>query len=260
MSDKRRRRWVAHDVYFLDGPLGIALYDRFGAPGVALWYAFIAAAKKHHIEGRITYASDAEALTLLGLPGLELVDHHGHPFTLDDFWRLLGDHKVTRRTSRGRATQVVCTRWAEWQDPKATRSQGRRPRRSEPETKDTTRQDAPEREPDVPLDLDLDLDLDHDLDTPLPPQSGGETSASGDPNPNPRATGTSPRQTGTNPRASGARRRKLDAARSRGRTLATTLDHLEALAAIRHEYPDDTELANAALQAYRAAAGEPARG
>lgn len=114
--DKRRRRYVMHDVYFLDDPLGCAIYDNFGAAGVAIWMGFIAACKKNHIEGEMSYTTDAEALAVLGLPGLEL--HRpggGEPFTLEDFWSLLGDHKVTRRRRSGRRLHVISTRWTEWQ-------------------------------------------------------------------------------------------------------------------------------------------------
>ena len=115
MADGRRTRWVAHDVYFLDDDLGATMFDQFGAAGVALWHGFIAACKKNHVEGEITFASDAEALTIFGLPGMPLVDNDGASFDLADWLKLLSDHKVIRRTSRGRRLKVVCTRWGRWQ-------------------------------------------------------------------------------------------------------------------------------------------------
>lgn len=115
MSDGRRTRWVAHDVYFLDEGLGHAMFERFGAAGVALWHGFIAACKKNHIEGQTSYASVPEALATLGLPGLNLVNNDGEPFVFEDWLKLLSDHKVIRRTSRGRRVKVACTRWARWQ-------------------------------------------------------------------------------------------------------------------------------------------------
>lgn len=115
MADGRRTRWVAHDVYFLDDDLGATMFDRFGAAGVALWHGFIAACKKNHNEGETTFSSDAEALVIFGLPGMPLVNSDGEPFDLADWLQLLSDHKVIRRTSRGRRTKVVCSKWEAWQ-------------------------------------------------------------------------------------------------------------------------------------------------
>lgn len=115
MADGRRTRWVAHDVYFLDDPLGTDIFDRFGAAGVALWHGFIAACKKNHVEGQVSFSTEPEALAVFGLPGMPLVDPDGEPFSLEAFFKLLGDHKVTRRSRRGRRVQVVCTRWTRWQ-------------------------------------------------------------------------------------------------------------------------------------------------
>ena len=115
MADGRRTRWVAHDVYFLDEGLGQAMFDRFGGVGIALWHGFIAACKKNHIEGETSFATDAEALSVFGLPGMPLVDLDGEPFELDDWLKLLSDHKVIRRRSRGRRVQVACTKWGRWQ-------------------------------------------------------------------------------------------------------------------------------------------------
>lgn len=113
--DKRRRRYVMHDVYFLDDPLGVAIFDRFGAAGIALWMGFIAACKKNHIEGEMSYTSEAEALAVMGLPGLPMVCSDGTTFSLEEFWTLLGDHKVTRRRRSARRLHVTSTRWTEWQ-------------------------------------------------------------------------------------------------------------------------------------------------
>lgn len=115
MADGRRTRWVAHDVYFLDDDLGATMFDRFGGVGIALWHGFIAACKKNHVEGETTFSSDAEALVIFGLPGMPLVNNDGEAFELADWLRLLSDHKVIRRTSRGRRTKVVCTKWGQWQ-------------------------------------------------------------------------------------------------------------------------------------------------
>ena len=129
MADGRRTRWVAHDVYFLDEGLGHAMFERFGGVGIALWHGFIAACKKNHIEGQTSWSSDVEALQVLGLPGMSLVDNDGEPFTLDEWLKLLSDHKVIRRTSRGRRVKVACTKWERWQhDARRAREASRKAR------------------------------------------------------------------------------------------------------------------------------------
>lgn len=98
-----------------------------------------------------------------------------------------------------------------------------------------------------------------EMGTPLPPPSGGEPVTT-NPKANPRAAGTSPRQTGTNPRAAGKRQVARDKAASYGRVLATSLDRRDALERIDHEYPDDPDLAAAAIDAYDHQTPEAARG
>lgn len=153
--DKRRRRFVMHDVYFLDDPLGTAVFDRFGACGVALWMGFIAACKKNHVQGEMSYADPAEALAVMGLPGMQLVDPAGEPFTLDDFWRLLGDHKVTRRRRAGRRVHVLSRRWTEWQVNPRSPKPGERKPRSEGLITDTLSDDYCDE---TALDTDTDTD------------------------------------------------------------------------------------------------------
>lgn len=130
MADGRRTRWVAHDVYFLDDGLGATMFDRFGATGIALWHGFVAACKKNHVEGEVSFASDAEALTIFGLPGMPLVDLDGQEFDLSDWLDLLSAHKVIRRSSRGRRIKVACTKWDRWQ------SAARRYRKAEQQAAD----------------------------------------------------------------------------------------------------------------------------
>ena len=179
MADGRRTRWVAHDVYFLDDGLGSAMFDRFGAAGIALWHGFIAACKKNHVEGEVSWASDAEALLIFGLPGMPLVDSAGEPFALNDWLDLLSDHKVIRRTSRARRLKVACTRWKRWQQAarrsrKAEQKRARRDgtdeqnRRSDPENTDRMqaryRHDAGEKQAQM---TDTDTDTDRDREKPF---------------------------------------------------------------------------------------------
>jgi len=169
MADGRRTRWVAHDVYFLDEGLGHAMFDRFGGVGIALWHGFIAACKKNHIEGQTSWSSDVEALQVLGLPGMSLVDNDGEPFGLDEWLKLLSDHKVIRRTSRGRRVKVACTKWARWQhDARRAREAGRkaRERREADEQSRRSEQENTPPPPGQPPDESLpDTDTDTDTDT-----------------------------------------------------------------------------------------------
>jgi len=166
MADGRRTRWVAHDVYFLDEGLGHAMFERFGGIGIALWHGFIAACKKNHIEGQTSWSSDAEALQVLGLPGMSLVDNDGVPFALDEWLKLLSDHKVIRRTSRGRRMKVACTKWTRWQhDARRAREAARKAKERKEEGEQNRRSDEentrtpPGQPPDETLpDTDTDTD------------------------------------------------------------------------------------------------------
>ena len=169
MADGRRTRWVAHDVYFLDEGLGHAMFERFGGIGIALWHGFIAACKKNHIEGQTSWSSDVEALQVLGLPGMSLVDNDGVPFTLDEWMKLLSDHKVIRRTSRGRRVKVACTKWTRWQhDARRAREAARKAKDRSAEGEQNRRSDeentrtSPGQPPDETL-----PDTDTDTDTEL---------------------------------------------------------------------------------------------
>lgn len=163
--DKRRSRWIAFDVYFFDDDLGIAIRDRFGPVGLTLFMAFLCACKRNSIQGRFRYTSDVEALMVLGLPGLELVNEQGEAFTLDDFWTLLGQRKQTRRTRRGRITDVVSTRWERWQKGYGTKAGDEQTSRSDPEN---TEQIDDESEAITALDPDPDIDPDKDTDIDSP--------------------------------------------------------------------------------------------
>lgn len=179
--DGRRKRWVAHDVYFLDDGLGVEMFDRFGATGIALWHGFIAACKKNHIEGEVTFASDTEALLVFGLPGMPLVDTDGQDFKLDDWLALLSAHKVIRRSRRARRTKVACSKWEAWQQAanrsrKAEQQSARRDDtaeqsgRSDGANTDTVtaqpEHDAASKQAQM---TDLDTDTDRDKDKPLAP-------------------------------------------------------------------------------------------
>jgi hypothetical protein len=122
MMDGRRSRWIAFDVQFLGGQTGAALFDRFGAAGVALFIGWLCACKMNPIQGRVSFVSDEDCLAQFGLTGLRLVDNDGGGFTLEEFWRWLGQRKQARRTYHGRITNVHATRWDRWQNTPGTRA------------------------------------------------------------------------------------------------------------------------------------------
>jgi hypothetical protein len=160
VMDKRRRRFVMHDVYFLDDALGSEIYARFGGDGIALWMGFIAACKKNHIQGEMSYTTDAEALAVLGVPGLAMTNNDGELFSLEEFWTLLGHHKVTRRRRSGRRLHVACTRWERWQKDPRRRDAGSQTGWSDDENAD---QMPPDSEPDTGLETDTDTDTETSL-------------------------------------------------------------------------------------------------
>jgi hypothetical protein len=224
MNDARRRRWVAHDVHFYDAPLGGAILERFGTAGIAVWFGFIAACKKNHIEGEVSFASDQEALNVFGLPGVRLVDNEGRPWSMRDFFRLTGRHKVTRTRRRGHVTHIACTRWAQWQHARNTRPPDGQNRRSDPKNRARLQTES---DRDVPADTDSDTDS----NTPLPPAERGDNIL--------RLPRPNSRSAGTNPRAVKARQRQTDATVSFGQMLAANrFSRDEAVDAIAVEFTD----------------------
>lgn len=127
MAHKRHIRW---DVHFLDDGTGALLYDKFGSAGVSLFLGFVCACKRNLVPGQMTYGSDVDLLAQVGLPGLQLVNEAGEPWTVDEFWTWLGQRKQTRRRQRGRLTNVTSTRWERWQKDWNTEEERDRKRRS----------------------------------------------------------------------------------------------------------------------------------
>lgn len=156
-----RGRWFALDVNVFDNDLTVDLRDEFGPVGLCMWVGFLAACKRNAVEGRIRYSSDAECLSLMGLPAVELVDEWGEPFKLDDFWTFLGRHKQTKVTRSKRLVDVVATRWEEWQKSAKRDEEAERKRRSRAESGRT----EPGRTEDASrTDIDIDKDKDKDKD------------------------------------------------------------------------------------------------
>ena len=115
MADGRRRRWIAVDIDYYAGPLADVIRYRFGPIGLLVFDAYLRACKKNNVEGRITYSCEAEFLSIIGLPGMALVDEAGEEWPLDALWSLLADHKQISRRHRGRLTDVISSRWEQWQ-------------------------------------------------------------------------------------------------------------------------------------------------
>lgn len=157
-----RKQWWAASVHIFDGDLGIDLRERFGPAGLCMWVGFLAACKRSINPGKITYSSEGECLSLMGLPGLELVNEDGEPFTLDDFWTFLGQRKQTSRTTRRRLVYVTATRWEQWQNDGKRESEAERKRRS----RATSGRTEPGHEPDgTRTDRDSDSDTDRESDS-----------------------------------------------------------------------------------------------
>jgi len=148
------QRWLALDADLMGKPFTLDLYDRFGWAGVGVWVAFLCACKRSRTPGSIRFLSEADARAQLGILGLDLVDNEGAGWSLDDFWTHSGRKKQTKRTLRGRETNVKATHWQRWQ--KRT-SHGK---------------NTGTRGPLARAEAGADLDLDLDLDTPLPPRGG----------------------------------------------------------------------------------------
>jgi hypothetical protein len=120
------RRWLALDADLFGNTFTAQLLERFGWAGVGVWIAFLCACKRSPTQGQIHYFGEAEALMLLDVVGLPLVDNSGEKWTLDDFWTFTGRMKQTRRTSRGRVRYVKSTHWERWQKSVAKQSERER--------------------------------------------------------------------------------------------------------------------------------------
>lgn len=118
-GDGRKRVWLAMDVMYYGADLGRGLRERFGVVGLTVFDAFLRACKRSLNEGEVSYISDADFLSIIGLEGLDLRDEKGVPWSLDDFWTYLGRMKNVRRTHSGRITHVRSTRWERWQNSRS---------------------------------------------------------------------------------------------------------------------------------------------
>lgn len=148
-ADSRRRRWYAMPVDWPHDNLGTRLHASFGNDGIAVWSALVAAAKRNHVEGTFTFATEEEAWHNLGLTPTV--------FTLEDFFRMTGRLKQTSKRRRGRVTDITLTRWEELQKT-VTRS-------LEAERKARSRQRNARDIGVTDSDIDIDTDIDSDAPT-----------------------------------------------------------------------------------------------
>jgi hypothetical protein len=109
------RRWLALDADLMFNPFTTRLDQRFGLAGIATWIAFLCACKRSPQPGVISYTTEVEGLVLLGLHHSRLVDNHGQPFTLEQFWTFTGREKQTRSTCKTSRRYVRATHWERWQ-------------------------------------------------------------------------------------------------------------------------------------------------
>jgi hypothetical protein len=174
------RRWIVLDADFFANHFTDRILERFGPAGVCLFVALLCAAKRSRIQGQITYASDSEALDILGLRNLDLVDNAGDKWALDDFWKFTGTQKQTSRSTRGRVKNIKVTGWSHWQETLTREMAADRMRRLRGEsTRTESEQQAHADRTTSAHDNDLDLDLDNDT-PPTPPRgSGGRFASNG---------------------------------------------------------------------------------
>lgn len=110
-ADRQRRPGAAVDTELMGKTLPNRLLDKWGWFGVSLWVLVILAAKRSLNEGTISYASPQDALAQMGVPP----DAIPEDFDLEEFWKVTGHHKETRKTVRNRLTHITITRFPDWQ-------------------------------------------------------------------------------------------------------------------------------------------------
>jgi hypothetical protein len=143
-----KRRWIPLSTEFPHDKTGTRLQEEFGPAGIAVWVALLTAAKRAHVQGQFSYVSEAEAWEKLGV--------HGASFSLDEFFRVTGQMKKTRKRRRGHITDVQITGWGEWNDTPRTGS-GRQQNPSV--SHDSARLDrASEKDSDSEIEREIEID------------------------------------------------------------------------------------------------------
>lgn len=146
MVDGRRRRWIPLSIEFPFDKTGTRLQEEFGAAGLGVWAAMLTAAKRAHIQGTFTFTTEEEAWINLGITT--------PPFPLEDFLRVTGQLKKTRKRHRGRITDVQITAWGQWND--TIKSDVRREQNARSKATTTAQVERTERE--IESDSEIEID------------------------------------------------------------------------------------------------------
>jgi len=125
------KQWIHMDAQF---PLkfGHDLQCRFGPAGELLFILFLCGCKRSYPQGQIAYRTEHELRIQLGA-FFEFEDNDGDKWTLDEFWRWCGRHKVVRSKTVGTRKHVHATRWDVWEDAHNAKERERK-RRSRAKT------------------------------------------------------------------------------------------------------------------------------
>lgn len=106
--DKRRRQYFPLSVMVAHSSTGVRLKEKFNRDGLLVWILYLTACKTNWIQGQMTYTSEPDGWSKLGLYGYE------PDFSLESFFAYTGQLKQTKRTRSGHVIDVICTRWEEW--------------------------------------------------------------------------------------------------------------------------------------------------
>ena len=121
-GDGRKRQWIAVPVDFAGEPMMCELVDEFGWNALSVWVLLQCAAKRSLVEGQVSYSTDADLLSHIGMDSSAMVRDDGSEWSMDDYFRVTGRYKHTTRTRRGRRSYVTFTRFAEIQKVRATQA------------------------------------------------------------------------------------------------------------------------------------------
>lgn len=165
------RRWIVLDADFFTNPFADRLLGEFGPAGLCVWIALLCAAKRSRIQGEVNYSSDTEARYVLSINDIELVNHLGVPWALNDLWALTGKMKQTRIKRHGRQIKLKVTNWSQWQETLTREMAAERMRRSRAGSARTESEQFwhASRTENAP-----DLDLDHDKNRDASQRQNGQ--------------------------------------------------------------------------------------
>lgn len=119
MSD----RYFHLDVNFMFKNTGRRLLHEFGSDGLLTWIAMLAQAKNGRPPGTIEYPTDEHFWAQIGFNGTR------PSFTLDEFLKVTGQLKQTRKTPVGHMKHIEITQYGRWQKDKQRQQNAERQRR-----------------------------------------------------------------------------------------------------------------------------------